>query len=241
MPAALTLPAAFVGWEALYQRRRREPLVDLSLFRLRFYSFGSSLITFYFAGFTPLFFVFTLCLQIGLQYSALLAGLAITPFAVGSGIAARLGGRIVYRFGRALVAAGFALVAIGLAASMLAVHLAPDHDTAWARLAPLFVVGFGGGLVITPNLTLSLSQVPVARAGTAGGLLQTGQRIGAAVGIAAVGSVFFAWVAANHGQGYASAYQDGVLVALAFVVAALIAAVLDVAIDRRRAHGRHEA
>jgi hypothetical protein len=89
--------------------------------------------------------------------------------------------------------------------------------------------------VITPNLTLTLSQVPVPRAGTAGGLLQTGQRIGAAVGIAAVGSVFFARVAANHGgPGYANAYQHAVLVALAFVVAALSAAVLDVAVDRRR-------
>jgi EmrB/QacA subfamily drug resistance transporter len=235
VPGAVILLVAFVAWEVRYARRGREPLVELSLFRLRSYSFGSSLITLYFAGFTPLFFVFTLYLQVGLRYSALLAGLAITPFAVGSGIAARLGGQIVYRFGRVLVVGGLALVAVGLAASILAVHLAPTHETPWATLAPLFVAGFGGGLVITPNLTLTLSQVPVPRAGTAGGLLQTGQRIGAAVGIAAVGSVFFARVAANHGgPGYANAYQHAVLVALAFVVAALSAAVLDVAVDRRR-------
>jgi hypothetical protein len=88
-------------------------------------------------------------------------------------------------------------------------------------------------LVISPNQALTLSQVPVARAGTAGGLVQVGQRIGAAVGIAAVGSVFFARVAATRGQDFASAYERGMLVATAFVVAALLLAIVDIVVDRR--------
>jgi EmrB/QacA subfamily drug resistance transporter len=233
IPAAALLLAAFVAWEFRYTRRGREPLVDLVLFRLRSWSFGAAMITLFFAGFTPLFFVFTLYLQTGLRYSALEAGLAITPFAVGSAAAAALGGRIVHRFGRLLVAIGLLMVAVGFIGTLVAVHLVPQHGTGWATLAPLVVGGLGAGLVISPNQALTLSQVPVERAGTAGGLLQVGQRIGAAVGIAAVGSVFFARVAATQGRDFASAYEHGMLVATAFVVAALLLAIVDVVVDRR--------
>lgn len=239
VPVALALAAVFVMWDRRYAALGREPVVDLSLFRLRSYSFGTSLATLYFAGFTPLFFVFTLYLQIGLKYSALAAGLAITPFALGSGIAATGGGRVVHRFGRPLVAVGLLVVGAGFALAMLAVHLVPAHGTGWATLAPLLFAGIGSGLVITPNQTLTLSEVPVPRAGTAGGLLQTGQRIGAAIGIAAVGAVFFARESASGD--YATAFQLGLLVAIVFVVASLVLSLVDVSFERRRGNGRHEA
>lgn len=230
---AAALLAAFVTWEFRYTRRGKEPLVDLALFRLRSWSFGASMITLFFAGFTPLFFVFTLFLQTGLHYTALEAGLAITPFALGSAASAALGGRVVHRLGRVLVAIGLLMVAVGYAGTVVAVHAVQGNGTAWATLAPLVVGGLGAGLVIAPNQALTLSEIPVRRAGTAGGLLQVGQRIGAAVGIAAVGSVFFARVAATRGQDFASAYVHGMLVATAFVVAALLLAVVDVLVDRR--------
>ena len=81
----------------------------------------------------------------------------------------------------------------------------------------------GSGVVISPNITLTLSQVPVERAGSAGGVLQTGQRIGSAVGIAAVGSLFFNRLVSSHGdwqQAIVSALRlCDVIVALALVVA----------------------
>ena len=233
LPLAAVLLGVFLAWERHYTRRQKEPLVELSLFRQRSYSFGTGLITLYFAGFTPLFFVFTLYLQTGLHYSALQAGLAITPFAAGSAASAALGGRVVDRFGRSLIAVGLAMVAVGFAGTLVAVHYVPTAGTGWATLAPLLVGGLGSGLVIAPNQALTLSEVPVRRAGTAGGLLQVGQRIGAAVGIAAVGSVFFARVAATRGRDFASAYTHALLVALVFVVVALVLAVVDVLVDRR--------
>src|SRR5205085_1238199 len=116
--------------------------------------------------------------------------------------------------------------------SLVAVQEFPQNGTGWATVVPLLIGGLGAGLVIAPNQTLTLSQVPVQRAGTAGGLLQVGQRIGAAIGIAAVGSVFFARVASSRGD-FASAFQHGILVASAFIVAALILAIVDVVVDRR--------
>ena len=235
IPAALLL-GSFLLWESRYRSSGREPVVNLGLFSLRSYSFGIGMISLYFAGFTPLFFVLTLLLQTGLHYSALLAGLATVPFAIGSGAAAVFGGRIVHRFGRSLVVAGLAVVAVGFVGVFVAVRLAPSHGTGWAILLPLLVAGIGSGLVISPNQTLTVSEVPVSEAGSAGGLLQTGQRIGSAVGIAAVGAVFFARVSAH--QSLDTAFQHGLEVALAFVGVALVVAVVDVLVDRKASSTR---
>ncbi|MEU6172504.1 MFS transporter [Streptantibioticus parmotrematis] len=223
---AAVLLAAFVGWELRYARRG-EPVVNMSLFRARSFSLGTLLSLLYFAGFTAIFFIFTLYLQSGLRYTALDAGLAITPFALGSGAAAAVGGRVVHRFGRPLVTAGLLMVVVGLVGATIAVHVASGRNVGWETAAPLLFAGLGSGLVISPNQTLTLGEVPVRRAGSAGGMLQTAQRIGSAVGIAAVGSVFFARVAA-HPTDWAGAFQIGVLVATAFVVVALLVSLADV-------------
>ncbi|MGS2646151.1 MFS transporter [Streptosporangium sp. G12] len=229
----LAVLAVFAVWERRYGRRN-QPVVDLSLFRRRSYALGALVGALYFAGFTAIFFVLTLYLQNGLGYSALEAGLATTPFAAGSAVTSLFGGRIVTRLGRPLVVAGLVLVAVSLAVTALAVQLVPGTHVAWAVAVPLLLAGLGSGLVISPNQTLTLSEVPVAGAGSAGGVLQTGQRIGTAVGIAAIGSVFFAEVASSHGD-YATAFRHSLLVTIAFVLVALVVAVTDVITSRRAA------
>lgn len=240
--AAAVLLAAFTAWEARCTRRGTEPLVALSLFRVRSYWLGCLLILFHFAGFTSIFFVTTLYLQSGLGYSALQAGLTMTPFALGSGVTAGLGGRHVHRFGRSLVAWGLTLTAVGLAGTVITAHEVPGRQTGWFLMAPLLLAGLGSGLVISPNQTLTLSQVPVARGGSAGGVLQTGQRIGAAVGIAGVGALFFTRLNSGDGspRAWSEAYQHGLVLSVVFVLVALAAAVADVWTTRRRA-GRSEA
>jgi EmrB/QacA subfamily drug resistance transporter len=232
--AAVVVLAAFVGWERRFGRRST-PVIDLGLFRVRSYALGALIGLLYFAGFTTIFFIYTLYLQSGLHYSALLAGLAVTPFAVGSAAAAAIGGRIVNRYGRPLVLAGLVLVALGLAGADLALHLVPGRGAGWAAALPLLVAGIGSGLVISPNQTLTLAEVPVERAGSAGAVLQTGQRIGTATGIAAVGALFFARLAANHGD-WGAAFRSALWVTIGFVLIAVVAALADVLADRRAEH-----
>ncbi|MFE0459112.1 MFS transporter [Kitasatospora sp. NPDC058965] len=222
IPLGLLLLAGFVRWE----RRCRLPLVDLTLFRIHSYRFGTLLGMLYFAGFTTIFFIFTLYLQRGLGYSALEAGAAITPFAAGSAVSAALGGRLVSEHGRTVIIAGLVTVLTGTALAALAVHLVPGHGAGYATAAPLLVAGIGSGLVIAPNQSLALASVPVARAGTAGGVLQTAQRLGTASGVACVGAVFFAHL--SSGGSWAGAFQLGVLVALGFEASALGCALADV-------------
>ena len=219
---------AFLAWERRYTDLGREPLVDLSLFSVKGYPSGATVGTIYFGGFTGIFFVLTIHVQQQLHYSPLQAGLTVTPFALGSAVTSALGGRLVSRYGRLLVTAGLVIMLAGLLAVDLTVARADGPDLGWWLVAPLLVAGIGSGLVISPNITLAVDGVPVDRAGTAGGLLQTGQRIGTAMGIALVGAVFYA------GAGSGGLDPSGALeVCAVLVTVALAASAVDL---RNRRH-----
>ena len=228
----VVLLAGFVVRERRYAARGRTPLVDLRLFALPGYSSGAAVALVYFSAFTGIFFVLTIYFQRALHYSALEAGLAVTPFALGSAVTSFVGGRLVARFGRSLVTLGLLLVVAGLLATAYVLDHATQH-AGWSLAGPLLVAGLGSGMVISPNVTLTLAEVPVHRAGTAGGVLQTGQRIGTAVGIALVGTVFFTLV--GDGQA-ASAASRALLVATALAVLALLASTADLLARRRSDH-----
>jgi len=223
----------FVGWELWYGRRGRQPLVNLALLRTRSYAMGTSLGLAYFAGFTGIFFVITLFFQRGLGYTPLQAGAAMLPFAVGSALAAAVGGRIVARYGRRLVVAGVLAVAVGLIATDLVLGRFAGAHVALVAALPLAVAGIGSGLTIAPNQTLTLAEVPPAEGGTAAGVLQTGQRIGSAVGTAVAGALFFGTLATTHGD-YHAAAALGLRGSVALVVVALLVGVADLALDARR-------
>jgi EmrB/QacA subfamily drug resistance transporter len=231
LAVGVALLASFVGWEKLYRAKGGSPLINLALLVQRGFSMGTVLGLFYFAGFTGIFFVITLFFQRGLGYSPLAAGAAMLPFAVGGAISSVLAGRVVHRFGRALVVYGVIAVIIGLTATALVVlyvHTAVGLYT----LVPLFVAGFGGGTVISPNQTLTLDRIPPAEGGTAAGVLQTAQRIGSAIGTAIAGSLFFGELSGSHGD-YPAATSRGLFGSVALVGLALLAGLIDLALSLR--------
>ncbi|MFI7606493.1 MFS transporter [Micromonospora sp. NPDC049366] len=230
IPAGLLVLLAFALWERRYARRTT-PLFDLRLFGFRSYALGALIGLVYFGGFTAIFFIYTLFLQNGHGYSPLIAGLAITPFALGSAASSAVSGRFVNRLGRPMVAAGLLAVVVGLTATALALRWFPHTPAPWVTAAPLLIAGLGSGLVIAPNQTLTLSQVPVPQAGSGAGMLQTGQRIGAAAGIAAVGSVFFSSLSSSRGN-WTTAFEHSLVVATVIIALALVAAVVDVGLGR---------
>ena len=185
IPAAL-LFIAFFGRERRLTAAERDPLVDLRLLRAPSYSAGVLFALAYFPAMAGLPLVLAIYYQDGLGYSALQSGLGVTSLAVGSAIGAPLAGRVVTRIGRPLLLVGLAAFGTGAAAlAALAGHGA-------GALAPaLFVMGLGSGAIITPNQALTLMQVDPVVGSTAGGVLQTAQRIGLAVGQAIIGATFF--------------------------------------------------
>ncbi|GAA4200061.1 MFS transporter [Actinocatenispora rupis] len=227
------LLGGFVAWERRYRRRGCQPLVNPALLRTRSYTMGTALGLAYFAGFTGIFFVITLFFQRGLGYSPLEAGAAMLPFAVGSAVSAAVGGRIVSRYGRPLVVVGVAAVAVGLAATDVVIRWFAGDGVALATALPLAVAGIGSGLTIAPNQTLTLDEVPPAEGGTAAGVLQTGQRIGSAVGTAVAGALFFGTLASSHGD-YHRAAAFGLRGSVALVLVALVVGIVDLVLGSRR-------
>lgn len=233
------LIAGFVAWESAYTARDRSPLVELALFRVPGYPSGATVSAVFFAGFTGIFFVLTIYFQQGLGYSALGAGLMVTPYAAGSATGSALGGRLVHRFGRLLVTGGLVLSLVGLVATDVVLTEVDGPSLPWALAGPLLLGGLGSGFVISPNITLTLHDVPVERAGTAAGVLQTGQRIGTAAGIALIGAVFFGLGAASGDLTNAAALA--LRLAAAVISLALIASAVDLRTRQREGRVSPEA
>jgi EmrB/QacA subfamily drug resistance transporter len=210
---------AFVAWERRTARRGHPPLLDLALLRtLPGYVNGLAVGALYFTGFTGVLLVTSLYLQEGLGMSPLQAGLLLVPFAGGSAISAPLAGRVVSDLGRRLTVAALATMIAGV---VLVALLVPGHDPVWPWLVPtLLVAGLGAGAVVSPNMTLTLAEVPPRMGGAAGGALQTGQRIGASIGAAVLVTVYQLAGDASADTGMRAALLTGAaLVSLALAMA----------------------
>jgi EmrB/QacA subfamily drug resistance transporter len=220
-PVGVVIGFAFVRWEAWLVRRERAPLLDIRLFtETPGYWSGATLGAVYFCGFAGIWLVLALFFQDGLGYTPLESGLAVTSFALGSAVTSVVAGRLVSRWGRWVTVGGLCLVIIGLVAVAVAVPLVPRSMVGLAVAVPLLIAGIGGGAVISPNTTLTLECVPTRMAGVAGGALQTGQRIGTAIGTAVLASIFRA------GVGSSNAYERGLSTAMFGAVAVTVVALL---------------
>lgn len=191
LTAALPALGAFACWQHRRIRAGQPPLVDLRLFRNRAFAAGTGFAVAYFAGFTSVFFSLSLWLQAGLGRSALDAGLTILPFAAGSLAGSSASAVAARRLGPAVLQAGTAMVIAGLAGTLVTIHLKGPGVPGLLLLPSLAFAGIGSGLSIAPNTNLVLARVPVRDAGMAGGVVNTAQRAGAALGVALVGIVLF--------------------------------------------------
>ncbi|BDH06450.1 MFS transporter [Streptomyces seoulensis] len=235
-PVAVVLLGAFVLWQRRLVAREAQPLLDPRLFTtVRGYAVGAGVGTLYFVGFSGVWLVFALFYQHGLGYSPLKSGLAVTAFALGSASAAVLAGRLVERFGRVLTVCGLTGVIAGLGGTALLLRFAPLGIAPWVAAPVLFIGGIGSGFVVSPNITMTLRDVPVRMAGAAGGALQTGQRLGAAVGTAALPGLFYVVLGDTGGN-----YRTALVAALAGMAASLALAAFDWRRDRptRRSRGK---
>lgn len=227
------LLVVFARWERRVAARHGQPLLDPRLATsTRGYVTGAAIATLYFVGFSGVWLVFALFFQNGLGYSPLGSGLAVTPFAIGSAVAAAVAGRLVERLGRLLTVCGLAAVAVGLGGTVLILRWAPDDIAVWLQTPALLLGGLGSGCVISPNITMTLREVPVRMAGAAGGALQTGQRLGGAVGTAALPGLFYMALGGGDHAHYRSAVALAVGCGILPVLGALALAVRDWLRDR---------
>ncbi|MFD3922010.1 MFS transporter [Streptomyces sp. NPDC058595] len=184
--AAAVAGAGALAWFVRRQLTIRFPLLDMRLFRNRGFSGAvlADLLTI--LGLSGLVFFLSQYLQLVQGRGPLEAGVAELPAAVGAVTAGLLAGRAARRFSVRLVVAG-GLAAVGLATAMLVLL---TEDTGYPLLGGvLLVVGVGAGFSFTVTADVILSGVPKEQAGSASAVSETAYELGAALGIALLGSI----------------------------------------------------
>jgi MFS family permease len=228
------------AWAGSYPARGRAPLIPLRLFRVSSYRNGTLIMTAYLTALPPVFLLTTLFLQIGLGLSALYAGMVTIGFALASSVASWISGHLVARFGRALVVWGLLGVLASIVGLTAAALYVPPDTVAWVMAGVMVVAGFAGGVVISPNQTLTLEEIPVKRGGLAGSVGQLGQRIGTSIGTAVALSLFYATIYREEGGEasahvvYHDAYAYGMVACAVFVALAFLLGILDLTARHRR-------
>lgn len=197
MAASAALFVAFAVRALHGEKAGGHPLVTPSIFRKRGYSAGVAVILLFFAGMIGIMLTFTLYLQIGLHYSAVHAGLSFAPWSLGMAIGAGLAGAVLAsRFGRHVLHAGLLVMLAGVMALLAMIH-AQGVDLTTLKLAgPTLLCGLGTGLIVAPLFSIVLASVEEREIGSASGVLNALQQLGAAVGVAVLGTIFFSAIVA---------------------------------------------
>jgi EmrB/QacA subfamily drug resistance transporter len=188
----------------VYEPRRVDPLLDLRFFRSAPFSGATVIAISAFGAFSGFLFLNTLYLQEVRGLSALQAGLCTLPLALMTLIFAPLSGRVVGSRGPRgpLLAAGASMCFGGL----MLVDLQANTSLLWV-LASYVVFGLGFGLVNAPITNTALSGMPRSQAGVAAAIASTSRQVGAALGVAVVGSVLSSGLAGPLRTGFAAASQ----------------------------------
>ncbi|MCU1691346.1 MAG: drug resistance transporter, EmrB/QacA subfamily [Frankiales bacterium] len=181
---AVVLLVAFVA----VQLRSRTPLLPFRLFRSRSLLGADLAALLLGAGLFAMFFFVTLWMQVVNGYSPITAGLAFLPFAFVVGAGAGLSSNLLGRTGpRPLLVAGTALAAVGMI--HLALRLEPGSSYVGVVLPSLVVIAFGMGLAFVSLTSAAVAGVGKADAGIASALLNAGQQVGGALGLAILTAV----------------------------------------------------
>ncbi|MDI5982735.1 MFS transporter [Amycolatopsis magusensis] len=192
LAAAVVVLLVFVVHERRRTAEDDSPLVDLRLFASRAFTGGLAIYLVFMGGIIAYYFVFMVYLQTGLGFSVLRAGLMILPFAIGAPFGAGLAVPLTAKIGRRVLYLGSVLLALAMAGVLVTVGRAAPDLSVWQLTPALLAGGIGMGMVVTPLFDFVLSEVPPEQAGSASGVLNAVQQVGAAVGVAAIGVVFFA-------------------------------------------------
>jgi MFS family permease len=201
--------AAFVAVE----RRARNPMLPLELFRSRQFVSANLLALLAYAALGGVIFLFVAFLQVTLGYSPVQAGAATLPITLllltlstpSGAITQRIGPRIPLTIGAAVTGAGLLLMA----------QLHPGDRFFPAVLLPLIVFGVGLATLITPITATVLASVDSQHSGIASAVNNALSRLGQMIAVAALP------LAAGLSG---SAFEDPAKMAAGFPVAMTVAA-----------------
>jgi len=224
----------------IIELRSAEPLVRLSIFRVRSLLTANVVMFLVASGLFAMFFFNTLYIQKVLGYGPLKAGVAFLPFTAGIMVSAGLASNFATRIGvRPIAAGGMSLTIVGM---LLLTRLPVNGSYATDVLPSLLLTSLGMGAVFMPLTLIATTGLEDEDQGLASGLFNTSQQIGGALGLAILSTVAASRTADLGGStdpqalvaGFHWAFAGGAI----FVAAALVALV---ALLRKRHVARIEA
>ncbi len=203
--------AAFV----VIERRRRAPMLDLSLFRSGTYTGANIAMLLVALSMFGVFFFVSLYMQNVLGYSAVQAGAAFLPMTILIILIAPIAGKASDKYGsRWLITIGMLLLGVQL---LYLSQLGADADF-WDLLPGFLVGGLGMAVTMTPTAAAATRAVPVEKSGVGSAVLNAMRQVGGSVGIALMGAIVANQASGRPGiEGFMAGFER------ALVVAALIA------------------
>jgi EmrB/QacA subfamily drug resistance transporter len=195
---AFAVSAVVLTVFVLWEKRVAEPMLDMSYFRNPAFSTATGGMVLVFLSMYGVMFLITQYFQLVLGYTPLSAALRFLPMAPIMMIVSPLTPRIVARLGsNRTVAMGMSLVSLGfLSFAFIGVHT----PYAYVLLCVLFLVS-GIALTMSPMTAAIMSAVPPRRAGAGSAMNDATRELGAALGVAVLGSI----AASRYGSGISNA------------------------------------
>jgi EmrB/QacA subfamily drug resistance transporter len=199
-PVAL---GVFLRYEARLSARGQDPLVELSLFRNRRFVLGL-IIGLVFYMLSAFYLTFSVYMQGGLHKSPRHSGLAMLPFALSFFVGSTVSSRVSQYLKAFSLPVGFALQILGFGAVATSIRY---QVHGWEE--GLAFAGVGYGIVMPGVLKTVIAWIDERYAGVATGIVMTTLQIGATLGVALVGGVFYSTLSTKTDiQSYAHAFSD---------------------------------
>jgi EmrB/QacA subfamily drug resistance transporter len=207
------------------ERRRRDAMLPLDLFRIGTYTGANLVVLLVALAMFGVFFFVSLYMQNVLGYSAVETGAAFLPMTILIILVAPVAGRTSDRLGsRGLMTVGMLLVAVQL--TMLS-RLGADASF-WQLLPALLIGGVGMASTMTPSAAAATRSVPVDKAGVGSAVLNSARQVGGTMGIAIMGAIMAAELGDQPSvDAFMRGFERALLVAAGIaVVGAVVAFVL---------------
>jgi EmrB/QacA subfamily drug resistance transporter len=199
--AGVAVLAAFVVQQVRRERRTGSALLPMRLFSDRGFSAGLVTQGAFQGSLAGFALVLTVYAQTGLGWSAIHAGLTLLPFSLGAFVGTAVSVPLGTRLGKVVMVTGAGLQSAATVWVLATVRARGDALTTWSLVPALAVAGVGLGLLVVPLVDVALATIPVGEAGAASGAYGTVQQVGAALGVAVIGTVFFSVVGTAYDAG----------------------------------------
>jgi EmrB/QacA subfamily drug resistance transporter len=215
--AAVSLAAFLV-----IERRRRAPMLDLTLFRSGTYAGANITMLLVALAMFGVFFFVSIYMQNVLGYSAVQAGAAFLPMTLLIILFAPIAGKLSDRHGsRWLMSAGMVLLGVQL----LYFSQLGEDATFWTLLPAFLLGGLGMSMTMTPTAAAATRAVPVEKSGVGAAVLNAMRQVGGSLGIALMGAIVAHEAGGRRSlDGFMAGFERALLVAALIAFAGAIVA-----------------